>query len=184
MTKMLLAVAGLVLLAGCGGKEDVNLTNASIEETAKAADKVTMLRPGQWETKIKIVSANLVSATGGNAAVAKAVTAKMVGQENISSQCITPAQAAQPPVEMITGDNSPNCKFDSFALKDGKLASKLSCGKMGEAGAMVMTTSGNFGGDSYALDTAMTIASPVGKIDIKALNSAKRIGDCKAGAEG
>jgi uncharacterized protein YceK len=179
MRNSILALTALALLSGCGSKEEVSLTNASPEEVAKAGGGATQLKPGQWETVIKIVAVELPGAAGSSAAVSKAITAKMIGKEQKSSQCISPEQAAKPPAELLAGANgAANCKFDNFELQRGTLSSKLTCGKPGEAGAMVMTSNGPYGGDSYALDTDMTMSSPAGEMKIKAVNSAKRVGDC------
>ena len=174
-------LAALALLSGCGGKEDVSLKNATLEEVAKAGKGATQLNPGQWETVIRIVAVELPGVDG---AMSKGITAKMVGQETKSSQCISKEQAANPSAEMLAGANgTENCKFETFDIKDGTLSLKLACGKVGEAGAMVMTSSGPYGGDAYTLDTNMTMASPVGQMKIKATNSAKRVGECVVGAK-
>jgi uncharacterized protein YceK len=179
MRNSILTLAALALLSGCGSKEDVSLKNASPEDVAKAGSGATQLKPGQWDTVIKIVAVELPGAAGASATVSKAMIAKMIGREQKSSQCISPEQAAKPPAELLAGANSgSNCKFDSFELQRGTLSSKLTCGKLGEAGAMVMTSKGPYGGDNYALDTDMTLSSPAGEMKIKALNSAKRVGDC------
>lgn len=175
MRNALFSLAALALLTGCGGKEEVSLTNATPEEVAKAGKGATQLKPGQWETVIKIVSVDL---PGVDFAISKGITQKMVGQETKSSQCISKEQAANPSAEMMAVNGAENCKFETFDIKGGTLSLKLSCGKAGETGAMVMTSAGPYGGESYALDTNMTMSSPVGQMKIKAMNSAKRVGEC------
>lgn len=182
MRKVFFSVAAIAMLAGCGSKEEVSLKDATPEEVAKAGKGATQLNPGQWETIIKIVSVDL---PGMDAGMAKGITGKMIGTETKSSQCISKEQAAEPSAEMLAGANgSENCKFETFDIKGGTLSLKLACGKVGEAGAMVMTSSGPYGGDAYTLDTNMTIASPVGQMKIKATNSAKRVGECTTVSKG
>ncbi len=179
MKKFLSALAACTLLTGCGSKEEVSLKNASVEDTAKAADAVTQLSPGQWNSVIKIVSVDMAGLGGANSVASQAVTTRMIGQEEKSSQCITLGQAAKPPVEMLAGGAAgANCRFNSFDMKGGALSMRLQCGIAGEPGAMVMTSSGPFSGDSYALDTQMTMNSPAGKMKITATNRAKRVGPC------
>jgi uncharacterized protein YceK len=182
MRAVFFSLAAFAMLSGCGSKEEVSLKDATPEEVAKAGKGATQLNPGQWETVIKIVSVEL---PGVSAPMSKGITAKMVGQETKSSQCISKEQAAQPTADMLAGANGTNnCKFETFVIKDGTLSLKLACGKVGEAGAMVMTSSGPYGGDAYTLDTNMTMASPVGQMKIKATNSAKRVGECAAKSAG
>jgi uncharacterized protein YceK len=185
MRTSLLSLAALALLSGCGSKEEVSLKDATPEEVAKAGKGATQLNPGQWETVIKIVSVELPASVGANPAMAKGMTDSMVGKEQKSSQCISKAQSEQPPAEMLAGaSGGENCKFETFDIKGGTLSLKLACGKVGEAGAMVMTSSGPYGGDGYTLDTNMTMASPVGEMKIKATNSAKRVGECAPDSKG
>jgi Protein of unknown function (DUF3617) len=174
-------LAALALLAGCGSKQEVSLKNASVEEAANAADALTQLTPGQWDSVIKIVSVDMPGLGGANSVAGQALTKRMIGQEQKSSQCITPDQAAKPPVEMLAGGGAgANCRFDTFDMKGGTLSMQLQCGKKGNPGAMIMTSAGPFSGDSYALDTQMTMNSPAGEMKIMATNSAKRVGPCTA----
>jgi uncharacterized protein YceK len=181
MQKFLPALVACIVLSGCGSKEEISMKNASVEDTAKAADAVTQLSPGQWDSVIKIVSVDMPGLGGANSVASQAVTKRMIGQEQKSSQCITPDQAAKPPADMLAGGaGGADCRFDHFDLKGGTLSMQLQCGKTGEPGAMVMTSAGPFSGDSYGLDTQMTMNSPAGKMKIMATNSGKRVGPCTA----
>jgi Protein of unknown function (DUF3617) len=185
MQKIFWPLAALTLLAGCGSKQEVSMKNASVEDVANAADAVTQLSPGQWDSVIKIDSVDMPYLGGPNSVASQAVAKRMIGQEQKSSQCITPDQAAKPPAEMLAGGGAgANCRFDTFDMKGGTLSMQLQCGKTGDPGAMVMTSSGPFSGDSYALDTQMVMDSPAGKMKITATNSAKRVGPCSAAKGG
>lgn len=186
MHKGMAALSLAVIVAACGGSKDVNLTNASVEDVAKASKEAQKLDPGQWSTTVEIVSVDVEGMPEKDKAVAQAMFQRMVGQKNTMQHCVTPEEAEKAPTEMLAGGKMGDCTFDKYALNGGKLDAAMHCAApQGQQGKMAMTMSGTFGAQAYELQSKMTMEGATGapggqgKMVITAKNSAKRVGDCK-----
>src|SRR3954470_7360948 len=83
------ALAGAIMLSGCGKKADnVSLKNASVETVANTAQDAVKLQPGQWEMTFAIDKMEMPGMPAG------ANPAAQPPQK--ASTCITPEQAAKP----------------------------------------------------------------------------------------
>jgi uncharacterized ParB-like nuclease family protein len=177
-----------LLIAGCNktpGKDDVELTNASVAEANAAAEKVETITPGQWTVTTEITDVRLPAMEGEDRQMADAMTQQMKGRTQTQTSCVTPEQARGPNSTLIGGTNNGACSFESFSLLRGALNAVLTCRKEGNPGQMVIATSGTYGGDKVDLETVMRVEETLDQPKDKALRivstvTGRRIGDCPA----
>jgi hypothetical protein len=175
------AALPVILLAGCG-KSEVDLKNASVEDVVKATANAQALNPGQWSMTAKVVSVDMPGLPGQAKAMQDKMSQALIGRETVSENCVTPELAKNPSAEMFAGGAGSDCKFDKYAMVDGKMDARLVC-KVPGGGEMKMSMAGPFKGDNFALDTAMEMGGPAagGKVmTIKTQMTGKRTGECKA----
>jgi Protein of unknown function (DUF3617) len=169
-------------LASCG-KGDVELKNASVEEVAKAAAGAQSISPGNWATTVEVVSVDLPGLPQQAGAMKDQMTKAMTGRKTVSEQCVTQEQAQKPPADMLAGDKGGNCRFESYAIKDGRMDATMVCAPKA-GGQMKMQMAGPFGSDAYALDATMQVSAPGmpggAPMTIKTKVTGKRSGECKA----
>ncbi len=184
MKNTALILSALILLTSCG-RADVELTNASLEDVAKATAAAETLTPGQWATVTEIVSVDAPGADGQSKAVINAISKGMVGKKSATEHCLTPEQAKRPDAGMFAGKTGGSCRFDRFALSGGTMDATVHCGTPGGRGDMVMAMKGKYGGESYALASEMTMSGMPGPasgrgMTIRATSKGTRTGACKA----
>lgn len=178
------ACAPLLALAACGQKADVELKNASVEDVAKATRDAQKLEPGLWKTTVEVVSVEMPGMPAAQKGMADAMSQSMKAAKNVSEHCVTKEESEKPPAKMLGGDG--NCSFENFKMAGGSIDAKMLCKPAGAPGQMAMTMKGSFGGESYALDSQMTMSGMPGATDgaamvVKAKTSGQRIGECKKG---
>jgi len=176
-TVLLLAVSGLAL-AGCD--KSVSLTNATPEEVAQAAKENGVgLTPGQWETTVEIVEAEMPGLPKTTADQLK----NRPDRINKHSYCVTPEEAANPGSGLFAGGEDAKkskCKVDKFSMSGGHIEQTISCPDPNGKPAMTMTTSGTYTADSMTGTANMDMG---GFMKMKVNLSSKRVGDCKPGAK-
>ena len=179
--------AALLALAGCGGQSteqsasvtgEVNLKNATMEEVQKqaaAAGAPAKLQPGQWETKVEIAEVNM---PGAPPAVSKQIaeTMKKTAATTITN-CITPEEAAKPQGKVFGGAND-QCRYEKFAMGNGRIDGTLVCTDPAQGGSMRMETAGTFTATSFAISNDMTMQGGPQAMTMKSRVTGKRLGEC------
>jgi len=120
------------------------------------------MQPGQWETTSSITSIK------GN--VPPNMMAMMKGRQTVTRHCVTAAQIAQGPRDMMKARS--DCKFDKFVMSGGHYASQMQCKDMR------MVVNGYYTPVSMAATGTMTMT---GRMAMTMTTSLKghRIGACK-----
>lgn len=180
-TFALLASAALGL-AACDKSPEVDLTNATPAEVAKAMkDSGTtrsMVRPGKWSSSVSILEMN-------NPGIPPEMQAQMkqqLGQPRTVEACLTADQVDNP--ERMIGNVPATCKYDRYTMGDGKMNGTMRC----EHNGMVqeMTVAGTYSDDQYSLiiDNKTSIpqgavaGQPAGTMSMKMKVESRRLGEC------
>ncbi len=127
-----------------------------------AAAPAQTMQPGQWETTSSITSIK------GN--VPPNVMAMMKGHPTVSRHCVTAAEIAQGPRNMMKA--RADCKFDKFVMSGGHYASQMQCK------GMRMNASGTYTPVSMAATGTMTMTGGMAMTMTTSVK-ARRIGACK-----
>ncbi len=179
MKKILISVAAVALIAGCSdkGADADGDGKISAEEVAKEMNEVT-LEPGEWENTVEIVDVKIEGLPEGAPA---GMLDSMKGKTTVTKTCITKEQAENPGAEFFAAQDKTACEVKKFDMSGGSISTEMSCTNMGAPGKMNMAMDGQYGPSSY--DMTMTMNGDAGgmKMNMKAKNNGKRIGDCPAG---
>lgn len=174
----------LLALAACsgGGADKDGDGKISKEEVAKEAESIKF-SPGEWENKVEIVDVKFDESKlpPERKAMTSALAKQMVGQVQTSKNCLTEEQAKKPGADFLAGAANNGCTYKTFDLSGGAINAKISCkGKQpGQLGDIKLT--GTYTATSYDMQMDMAMSSgEMGSMTMKAKNSAKRIGECKA----
>lgn len=174
----------LLALAACsgGGADKDGDGKISKEEVAKEAESIKF-SPGEWENKVEIVDVKFdesklpPEAKGMTGAIVK----QMVGQVQTTKNCLTEEQARKPGADFLAGAENEECSYKTFDLSGGKIKADIACKgqQAGQQGDIKLT--GTYTSTSYDMQMDMVMSSgQMGSMTMKAKNSAKRIGECKA----
>ncbi|WP_162875506.1 DUF3617 domain-containing protein [Sphingomonas crusticola] len=168
------ALAGAVMLAGCGKKaDDVSLKNASVETVANSAKGAVKIEPGQWEMSFLIDKMEIPGMPAGS---------NPPQQAQKASTCITPEQAAKPAGDLFAGKGAGDCKFDTFTMNDGKMNATMSCKMPNMPGQSKTVMSGNYASTHFDNEVTSTVSGMPGgqTVTIHATSSGRRLGECPA----
>ncbi|MCW3836580.1 DUF3617 domain-containing protein [Sphingomonas canadensis] len=168
----------VLALAACNQGPSVSLTNASPEEVAaksKEAGAAPQMKPGKWETKIEVLEFEMPGTDSMPKQLAAQIKERAMKPTTISS-CMTEEDVKRP---NFGGKDESKCKFDKYEMSNGKIEAVMSC--PGEGGEMKMVTNGSFEAETFAVEQAMDVSGPMGKMHTRARVSGKRVGDCKPG---
>jgi Protein of unknown function (DUF3617) len=177
--KRVVLCAGLVL-AACNSDPSVTAQNASTGEVAaKVAEAQAsggFISPGRWEATMTIDN---VSIPDMPPAIAEKMKSAM-GKKQTMISCLTPEEAKQPKEGFFGGEGSKACRYESFTMANGKIASVMKCA--GEGMSRTMTMNGTYSADSYRMTVASTgtagANNPVGAMSMKMSMDARRTGAC------
>ena len=175
-----------LLIAGCNktpGKDDVELTNASVAEAHQASEKVEAITPGQWTVTTEITEVRLPAVAEEDRQMADAMAQQMKGRTQTQTSCVSPEQARGPSSALIGGTANGACSFETFSLLRGALNAVMTCRKEGAPGQMVVATSGTYGGDKVDLESVTRVEETLDQPKDKALRivstvTGRRTGDC------
>ena len=175
-----------LLIAGCNktpGKDDVELTNASVAEAHQASEKVETITPGQWTVTTEITEVRLPAVAEEDRQMADAMAQQMKGGTQTQTSCVSPEQARGPSSALIGGTANGACSFETFSLLRGALNAVMTCRKEGDPGQMVVATSGTYGGDKVDLESVTRVEETLDQPKDKALRivstvTGRRTGDC------
>ncbi len=176
-----------LLVAGCNktpGSGDVEMTNASVAEVNKAAEKVETITPGQWTVTTKITDVRLPGVEGADRQIADAMMQQMKGRTQTQTSCVTPQQARGPSSALIGGTTNGACSFETFSLLRGTLNAVMTCRKEGAPGQMVVATNGTYAGDRVELESVTRIEETLNQprdttMRLVSRISGRRTGDCQ-----
>ena len=164
------ALLPLTLLAACS-KPAEKAEKLSAADVAAEARKLR-LQPGQWETTTLITDMNI---PGLSADAAKAAT----GTRTVTSNCVTPAQAAQPSAEFLSGAKDGNCTYRRFSMANARINAAMTCEPAAAPGAIAMTLNGGYSPTAFDMGMAMKTDLPGDlAMTMKARVSGKRVGEC------
>lgn len=164
-------LSGFALLAGCGDRNDGNM---SANEVAAELSAMT-IAPGEWE-----VASEVVRVSAPNLPIQ--ARDRMIGPRARLRSCITPEQAARPEARFLAGQNGRGCSYADFAMQGGRMTGTMRCPEPG-GGATIARMTGDYRRDGYAL--VMTIETPMpdgATMRIETRTLGRRMGDCPAGA--
>jgi len=178
MRSLNLAFVPILALAACNSSPTVEATNASGAEVAKKVQEsgVTdeFISPGQWQMVMKV---NEMTMPGLPPQAAERMKG-MMGQGHSFTECLTPEEVKKPKEDMFSGGDKA-CKYDHFAMGNGKIDITMSCG--GEQ-PRTMQMSGTYSPDEYQMKVASQGQgkSGPGAMTMQMEMAAKRIGECTA----
>ncbi|HEU4705159.1 MAG TPA: DUF3617 domain-containing protein [Sphingomicrobium sp.] len=177
MKHAVFAFACALPVAACDGGPDVDARNASVEEVAeKVADaggSDRFVRPGKWQSQVRIETFELPGAPPEAAAMRG-----MHERAQVYESCLTPEQAKRPKEDFFAGADK-NCRYDHFTMGDGKIDAVMKCS--GEGMAQTMAMKGSYGPDSYQMRMSMKAdagAGPPGGMTMTMRVDARRVGEC------
>jgi hypothetical protein len=176
--KPLLILAPLAL-AGCNNSPTVVATNATanqVDAKLAASGGAQFLSAGRWEGSATFTDLQIPGMPAETAAKMK----DEMGKRNSFASCLTEAEARKPAAGFFAGGEK-DCRYDHFAMTNGRLDAAMSC--KSESGTQNMTMQGSFTSDSFQLSMTtkssgaagqpMSAATMAMKID------AHRTGACK-----
>ena len=173
-----LLAAAVLGLAACDQGPEVDLTNATPAEVAKAMKDSgatrSMVRPGKWSSSVSILEMN-------GPGMPPEMQAKL-GQPQTVEACLTADQVDNP--ERMLGTVPASCKYTRYTMGDGKMNGTMRC----EQNGMVqqMTVAGTYADDRYSLiiDNKTSVPAnavagqPAGAMSMKMKIESRRLGEC------
>ena len=173
-----LPLLAALALSACGSEPGVEAKNESVESVAgKVAASGMNPRPGRWQATLKIDSMEMA----GMPAAAKQAMNKSLGSAQNYFTCLTPEQANQPNAEFFQ-KTAKNCKYDRFAMADGKIDAAMTCDAGGSATKMTML--GSYSGDVYDLKVTSQGEMQKGMPMTMAMSiTSRRVGECNGTEE-
>lgn len=171
-------LAGLGLLAACSTEPQVDARNASVEEVAEqvagAAGSDSFVRPGKWQSRVRIEKFELPGAPPE----ASAAMRSMHERAQVHESCLTPEQARRPKEDFFADANK-SCRYDHFTMGDGKIDAVMKCG--GDGMVQTMAMQGTYAPESYRMRMSIKAdagAGPPGGMTMIMAVEAKRVGEC------
>ncbi len=181
MRLYLLAASGL-MLAACNRGPQVDLTNATPAEVAKAMKDSgatrEMVRPGKWSSTVAVLEMN----SPGMPPEMQAMMKQRIGKPQTVLACLTPEQVDHP--ENMLGQIPASCRYDRYTMGSGKMDGKLRCDVNGLK--QEMTVAGTYSKDQYSITIANSTTAPAGAVagqpamsmSMKMKVDSKRLGEC------
>ena len=180
MKQIVIATAYALTVAGCNAEPQVRAENASVEQVAEqvadAGGSDIVVRPGKWESRIRIEEFELPGAPPE----AKAAMGRLHDRVQVHESCLTPENAKRPKEDFFAGA-SKNCRYDHFTMGNGQIDAVMKC--TGEGMAQTMAMQGTYSPDTYQMRMTMKAdagAGPPGGMTMTMRVDAKRVGECDA----
>jgi hypothetical protein len=181
----LLALAPAIVLAACSSQPSVSATNASMAEVAVKAKDALRVEPGEWKSKTELIAFDLPGVK--DQTMANMMREGMKKQQDKErTYCVSAEDAQRFTADMLGGDKSDSCRFDTFNVAAGVLNAKMTCKGKDGPGAMTMTMTGPYTPTAQELTVDMNMTNPMGGggMVIKAKTTATRTSaTCKPGTE-
>lgn len=131
------------------------------------APALAQVTPGQWTTTLTFATVDMPGAP-------PAIINMMRGRKFTTKHCLTAAEAARGPQDMLKSDKS--CHFARYAMTGGKVSSEMICTHGGQT--ITMTTAGTFTSTSFAA-TSRTVTTGTQPMTTTTSVVGTRTGDCK-----
>lgn len=175
-------IAAALGLAACDKPAEVDLTNATPAEVAKAIKDSgatrTMVRPGKWASTVAILEMN----SPGMPPEMQQQMAGKLGQPRTVEACLTPDQVDNP--ERMIGNVPPSCRYQRYTMGNGKMAGTMRCDTNGMV--QEMSVSGTYSDDRYSLvidnktiaPQGAVAGQPAASMSMKMKVDSRRLGDC------
>lgn len=193
MKKMMTAVlmtASLATLAACGGGTGADKDGdgkITKDEMASEASNVK-IEAGEWEITNEITSVDMDEAKIPAEArgAADAMIKGMVGQKQVTKNCVTEEQAKKPGADFFQTGDSGDCTYKEFVMSDGTLKLAMTCTSPAdpaskEKATADITMNGKYTATSYDLTATFSSELPqMGTMAFNAKTTGKRIGECPA----
>lgn len=169
-------------LAACDRGSEVDLTNATPAEVAKAMKESgatrVMVSPGKWSSTVAVLEMN----NPGMPAEMQAMMKQRIGQPQTVEACLTAEQVDNP--ERMLGQIPASCRYDRYTMGDGKMDGKLRCETNGMK--QEMSVAGTYSKDQYSITIDNKTTMPAGAVpggqagtmSMKMKVDSKRLGDC------
>ena len=178
----LLTVIAVLCLTACNQGPEVDLTNATPAEVAKAMKDSgatrSMVRPGKWSSTVSVLEMN----SPGMPPEMQAQMRARLGQPRTVEACLTADQVDNP--ERMLGNVPATCKYDRYTMGNGKMSGTMRC----EHNGMVqqMRVAGTYKDDGYSLTIDNKTSVPAGAVagqpaaamSMKMKVDSRRLGDC------
>lgn len=178
MNQPALLLAFVVPLAACSTEPEVSATNASVEDVAEqvadAGGGGSFVRPGKWQSRVRIEEFKLPGAPPEAAEAMRRLHERV----QVAEACLTADQAKRPKEDFFAGAGK-NCRYHHFNMSDGKIDAIMNC--TGQGMAQTMTMQGTYGPDAYEMQMSMEAeagSGPPGGMTMRMRVDAKRIGEC------
>ena len=169
---LVLPLIAALSLAACK-KESVVAKDESVESVAKkvAAAKMTP-QPGRWEATMKFAKLDMP----GLPPQAKEAMNKQMGATQTFASCLTPEEAAKPEGSFFQ-KGAEDCKYDHFAMADGRIDAAMTCKQQGAA--LTMTMKGSYNETQYDLQvTSKGEVQPGMPMTMDMEITSRRTGEC------
>jgi hypothetical protein len=169
--KRFAVLLALALVAGCS-KPAETPGNALSANAVAAETRKLQLQPGQWETTTLITAMNVAGLPAG-------ATQAATGTRTTTSNCITPAEAARPDANILSGTKDGNCTYQRFSMAGEKIDAAMTCAPAKAPGKIAMTLAGTHARDRFDMDMGMKTDLPGGMaMTMKAAVTGRRTGVC------
>lgn len=181
MRLILLAGSGL-FLAACDSGPEVDLTNVTPAEVAKAMKDSgatrAMVSPGKWSSTVAVLEMN----SPGMPAEMQAMMKQRIGRPQTVEACLTADQVDNP--ERMLGQIPASCRYDRYTMGNGKMEGALRCDNGGLK--QEMRVAGTYSKDQYSITIDNKTSVPAGampggqagSMSMKMKVDSKRLGDC------
>lgn len=169
-------------LAACDREPEVDLSNATPAEVAKAmkdsgATRV-MVSPGKWSSTVSVLEMN----NPAMPAEMQAMMKQRIGQAQTVEACLTAEEVDNP--ERMLGQIPASCRYDRYTMANGKMDGKLRCETNGLK--QEMSVAGTYSKDQYSITIDNKTTMPAGAMpggqagtmSMKMKVDSKRLGDC------
>jgi hypothetical protein len=171
-----------LLLVACSKGPEVHEKNASVDEVADKVREATgggqFIKAGEWKSITTIEEMNVPGMPPEAAAQMKQAMGAQKSHE--FTTCLTEEDVKQPKGKFFTGNEQ--CRYDHFNMKGGKIDAAMRCGDK-ETGTQVMTMTGTYAPESYAMQMDMTTDGMPGAasgMSMRMRVESRRVGACSA----
>lgn len=174
MKHIIIAAAGVALLAGCSGETDAdgNGTITAKEVAAKAKAEGIKPQPGLYKATVTMTGLDIPGLPEG-------MEGHGAGATTTSENCLTAEDVDQGFEELIKQGQQGECSFESFNLDGGKLDAVMLCKTPEGSARMAMTGTTTATSSEYNATTKMNFEG-VGEGTMNFTVKQERIGDCPA----
>ncbi|MBX9813549.1 MAG: hypothetical protein A4S12_08805 [Proteobacteria bacterium SG_bin5] len=130
------------------------------------AGDAALIQPGKWENRAEILTVDMPGAP-------PRLLAAMKGRPQVITSCVTPAQAALGPRDLLNRDRA--CRFTRYDARGGRIATEMVCTR--PTGTMRATSSGRYTLTSYEVSGSMVMTGRA-RMTMTTRTTGRRLGPC------